>query len=190
MKVAILNGSIRPERQSVKVAWYLEKQLRARGLNVDLIDLAAYPLPMYGASDELAKDYEDNVDLVAARLKAADAMIFVTPEYHGTFSGVLKNALEYYWEEFSKKPIAVATASAGKMGGINASVQLQHLILSLGAYALPVKFLVSGIETAFDDSNEPVDKFVQKSANRFLDEFVWLAEAVFLKKTNPECVLG
>ncbi|MFC4873466.1 NADPH-dependent FMN reductase [Negadavirga shengliensis] len=188
MKIAILNGSIRPERQSVKVAWYLEKQLRDRGLDVDLIDLAEYPLPMYGASDGLSKVYEDNVDLVAARLKAADAMIFVTPEYHGTFSGVLKNALDYYWEEFSKKPIGVATASAGKMGGINASTQLQHLILSLGAYALPVKFLVSGIQTAFNESNEPVEKAVQQSAKRFLDEFIWLSEAVFLKKTNPECV--
>jgi NAD(P)H-dependent FMN reductase len=182
MKIAILNGSIRPERQSIKLAAYLENQLVERGIEVELIDLAVHPLPMYGAPDTSSELYADSVFLIGERFKAADAMIFVTPEYHGTYSGVMKNALDYYWAEFNKKPIAVATASAGKMGGINASTQLQHLILSLGSYALPLKLLVPEVQNAFNEGNNPVDQETQRQTKRFLDEFLWLSEAVVAKK--------
>jgi azobenzene reductase len=98
----------------------------------------------------------------------------------------LKNTLEYFWDEFSRKPIGVATASSGKMGGINASSQLQHVILSLGAYPAPLKLLVPEIETALDESFIPQNKKVVQSAERFLDELLWFADSLYQKKERQK----
>jgi NAD(P)H-dependent FMN reductase len=111
-------------------------------------------------------------------------MILVSPEYHGSFSGVLKNALDFYWAEFKKKPIGVVTTGSGKMGGINASTQMQHVILSLGAYPLPTKLLIPEIQHAFNDQYEPLREDIIKNSDRFLNEFTWFANAIVVAKAE------
>jgi NAD(P)H-dependent FMN reductase len=178
MHITIVLGSVRKDRQSFRLGYYLEKRLSEKGVVTDVLDLAETPLPVFGQEGEASV----NADQIGRRLRRSDALLLVTPEYHGSFSGALKNALDYYWEEYYRKPIAVAAASAGKMGGINASVQLQHVILSLGAYPLPVKLLVPQVQDAFDDSFAPVRESVTQAADHFLDEFLWFADALCAKK--------
>lgn len=168
MKVAILIGSVRPGRQSHKIAWYLEGRLQQQGICTDLIDLG-------NQSTEKS---------AVTRVQEAEALIFVTPEYHGSFSGVLKITLDEMGPECYQKPIGVVTVSSGKMGGINAAVQLQHVILSLGAYALPGKLLIPDVQTAFDDSFQLVNERTIKSANKFLSEYLWFASALLEKKAR------
>lgn len=187
MKIAILLGSVRKERQSHKIAHYLQTRLQEKGIIADLIDLAENPLPIKDIHPQLPPE----VQPISDRLREADALLFVTPEYHGSFSGVIKNAIDYFWVEFQKKPIGVVTVASGKMGGINASTQLQHVILSVGAFALPTKLLVSEVQTAFDDSYQPVKEGLINSVNKFLDEYLWLADAVYQKKSeNRQVALG
>lgn len=178
MKTSILTGSVRKERQSYGLAHYLQEQLIKRGIASELIDLAQTPLPIYGQEE----GDQTHVKSIGEQLAQSDALILVSPEYHGSFSGALKNALDYYWAEFQKKPIGVATASAGKMGGINASTQLQHVVLSLGAYPIPRKLLVPEIQTAFDSSYQPLKESVLATTDEFLKEFLWFAEAIAAKK--------
>ncbi|WP_211302030.1 NADPH-dependent FMN reductase [Chitinophaga niastensis] len=182
MKVAILLGSIRKGRQSHKIAHYLQNKLQEKGLTVDLIDLLENPLPMLEERVGMHPALPEEVQLLSNRLHAADALIFVTPEYHGSFSGVLKNTLDYFNSEFTKKPVGVVTVSAGKMGGINAANQLQQVILSIGAFALPTKLLVPEVYGAFNDSFELTSEYTIKSANKFIADYCWLAEAIYQKK--------
>lgn len=170
MKIAILIGSSRIGRQSHKIAYYLDRRIRQRGLYVDVIDLG--------------KEVHD----LSERVHRADALIFVTPEYHGSFSGVLKNTLDNLGREFYRKPIGVVTVSSGKMGGLAAVAQLQHVILSIGAFALPTKLLVPDVQTAFDDHFELVHERTSKSALKFIDEYLWLTEAVYDKKDKERVV--
>lgn len=182
MKITIVLGSVRNERQSHKLAHFIKQQLSRREIETSLVDLSETPLPIFG------QDGADttHVSPIGKQLKQSDAMIFVTPEYHGSFSGVLKNMLDYYWAEFQNKPIGVATASAGRMGGINASSQLQHVILSLGAYPLPLKLLVPEIHEAFDDDFSPLNDSVTDNTGKFLTEFLWYADAIYRKKQLKE----
>lgn len=182
MKTVILTGSVRKGRQSHKAAHYIARMLQGRNVETDLIDLAKTPLPILGTEEAGTPELINNIVRIGARIAEANALIFVTPEYHGSFSGVLKNALEHYWEEFQKKPVAVVAASSGRMGGINASTQLQHVILSLGAFPMPYKLLISEIHHAFDDSGEPKEVRIVKSTNKFLDELLWFAGALHQKK--------
>jgi len=182
MKVTILLGSVRTGRQSHKVALYLEGLLNHRGVQTNFIDLSELTLPIMGSTEGNTPLYSKNFEHIGRLLQEGDALLFVSPEYHGSFSGVLKNTLDHFWGEFHRKPIGVATVSSGKMGGINASTQLQHVILSLGAYALPLKLLVPEIQLSFNESLEPVNKYLNKSANKFLDEFLWFGNAIYQKK--------
>jgi NAD(P)H-dependent FMN reductase len=186
MKVVIIVGSVRPGRQSHKIALHLEENLEERSIAVDLIDLADHSLPLLGASTEHSADLPQEIAQLSKRLQTADALLLVTPEYHGSFSGVLKNMLDYFWAEFHKKPIGVVAVSSGKMGGINASTQLQHIILSMGAFPLPLKLLIPEVQTAFDESLQLVNPAIRKSSTQFLDEYLWLADAVYQKKQKQE----
>ena len=178
MRVALLLGSIRVGRQTHKIAYYLENRLKERGVETDMIDLLHYQLPLM---EERAGRNPEQLPVVAEvgeKLKEADAMLLITPEYHGTFSGVLKNAIDYYWNELKKKPVGVVTATGGKMGGINASTQLQHVILSMGSFPLPQKLLVPNVENSIDEEYNPLNEEVVNNSKKFLDEFLWFAEAI------------
>jgi NAD(P)H-dependent FMN reductase len=186
MNVAILLGTVRQGRQSHRAAYYLEKQLKKQGVNTDLIDLAKHPLPVFGSPESGGSSTRKIINDIGMRLEQADALILVTPEYHGSFSGALKNALDYYWSEFQKKPVGVVAASSGRMAGINAATQLQHVILSLGAFPLPSKFLVSNINQAFNDLYEPQLEQIKTRARKFLNEFLWFAGALYQKKGSEK----
>ena len=184
MKVSVLLGSVRSGRQSHKVAAYLTGQLHQRGIQADYIDLAELPLPIMGSRGGKSRKSETNRQLIGHSLAEADALLFVSPEYHGSYSGVLKNALDHFRAEFVRKPIGVVTVSSGKMGGINASIQLQHLILSLGAYALPLKLLIPEVTESYDGSAGPAHANLREAAAGFLNEFLWFADAIYQKKQD------
>ncbi|QDH79903.1 NAD(P)H-dependent oxidoreductase [Echinicola soli] len=185
MKIAILLGAVRAGRQSSKVGQYVANTLGQKDVDVEVIDLARSNLPIFGTAEPDDEGTKWTIDGVGNQLDEADAIIFVTPEYHGSFSGVLKNALDYYWKEFQRKPIGVVAVSAGRMAGINASTQLQHVILSLGGYPLPLKLLVSEVHHAFDETGKLADPNVERHTEKFIQEFLWFSKAISLvKKEN------
>jgi azobenzene reductase len=178
MKIAILLGSVRAGRQTHKIAYYVQQKLEARGMEVAMLDLASQPVPLMDERYSRTVDPSDEIASLGKNLKEADSILLVSPEYHGSFTGVLKNALDYYWAEFARKPMGVIATGSGRMGGINASTQLQHVILSLGAYPLPFKLLVPEIQHAFNDQMEPLREDVVKNTERFINEFLWFAGAI------------
>lgn len=178
MNILILAGSVRKDRKSMNVCLHLEEQLSNLGVKVDLMDMTENPLPIFEDAMEEQPELMKNVGKLSKRLENANAMVFVTPEYNGSFSGVLKNTLDYFWAEFTRKPIGVAAVSSGKMGGINASTQLQHVILSLGAYPVPIKLLVPDVENTFDKDLNPIKKEFLDHSIAFINELLWFANAV------------
>jgi NAD(P)H-dependent FMN reductase len=117
-------------------------------------------------------------------LDSADAMIFLSPEYHGSYSGALKNALDYFWKEFARKPIGVVAVASGKFGGINASTDMQQLVLSLGGFPMPFKLLIPTVQHVFDEEGKLIDEFLSKSFDKFVHEYAWFAEAIADRKAK------
>jgi azobenzene reductase len=182
MKIVIISGSIRSGRRTHKLAEFLTKRLNAEpDIAAELIDLQEYELPMFHHRWEHQDPPPDNLAQVGKLLMEADAMLLVSPEYHGSYTGVLKNAIDHYWKEFARKPIGVATTSTGQHGGINGSIQMQHLILSLGAFPLPQKLLVPDIGAQFDEHGKAT-AFVRQRIEKFLEPFLWFSRALFQAK--------
>ncbi|MCW9705507.1 NADPH-dependent FMN reductase [Fodinibius salsisoli] len=184
MKVAIILGSARKGRQTHKAAYYLHNELQDRDIKSDLIDLAETSLPIFEEKLQNHPDSLTQASKISQRMNEADALIFITPEYHGSISGVLKNTLDYFWSELQKKPIGAVATSSGKMGGINASRHLQQIILSIGAFPMPLKWLVPRVHRSFDENYCPKSDKIESSGQKFLDEFLWFADALYQKKID------
>lgn len=188
MNIIIISGSVRTGRQSHKIAVELQHAFMKSGyLQTEVLDLANYHLPVLEERYNAAHDNQpEGLAEIQQQLDKADAIIFLSPEYHGSYSGALKNAVDYFWKEFMRKPIGVVSVSTGKFGGINASNEMQHLALSLGGFAMPHKLLISAVHQAFNESNELADTNVVNSIGKFVAEFTWFAEAIVAKKESDK----
>ena len=90
-------------------------------------------LPLYDGDLEDAEGVPAAVETLAEGIKAADAVLVVTPEYNQNLSGVLKNALDWIsrtkigpWRD---KPVAILSAAAGRAGGARAQYSLRHCLV-------------------------------------------------------------
>jgi NAD(P)H-dependent FMN reductase len=183
MKIAVILGSVREGRQSHKVAHELANRFATQeGVEVELIDLADVNLPIMSERLNKMPNPPANIVQFSKSVDSADAIVLVSPEYNGSYSGVLKNAVDYLLKEFNRKPIGVATVAGGKFGGLNATHQMQSLILHLGAFPMPMKLLVPFVQNAFDAEENLTDETLTKSFDTYVKEFIWFAEAIVLHK--------
>lgn len=183
MNITVILGSIRDERKSDRIASYLLQRLEGMpGIRPRLLDLAEYQLPVF--ENRWAQSDSPDPSLVAfgEALTEADGLILISPEYHGSYTGVLKNAFDHFWAEFKRKPMGVVTTGSGKFGGINASSEMQQLVLSVGGYPTPTKLIIPYIQHSLSETGEPLESFVEKDTTKFLAEFLWFASAIHAAK--------
>lgn len=173
MKIAIVSGSARPQRQSHKVALEIERRLKGKeGIEPFLLDVREHPLPL------LEYIYSSHPSPTSAmhwwkeKIDQADAYIWVSPEHNSSFSGAIKNALDYFYEEYGGKPMSIVTVSAGAMGGVNAANALQHVCLRLGGILLPNFMITPKVKSVFNDNGELVDEAYAGRLDKFLQQFI------------------
>jgi len=178
-QILILLGSVRNGRQTHKIATHIANIFAQHPTaEATLIDLKAHPLPIFEDRWQQKESPDPMLEGLAEQMKHADGIVLVSPEYHGSYTGVLKNALDHYWKEFYRKPMGVIATGAGPFGGINASTEMQQLILSLGGFPMPLKLLVPNIKHAFDAEGNLSNENLEKMSHKFVNEFVWFAEAI------------
>jgi NAD(P)H-dependent FMN reductase len=150
VRVVGLVGSLRPgsyTRLSVQLALQGAAEL---GAETRLIDLRDYTLPFCdGSKDE--SHYPPDVARLRSDLRAATGIIIGTPEYHGGYSGVLKNALDLMgFSEFEGKTIGLVGVSGGRMGAAHALSGLRTAGRSLRAWVLPSEVSIPQVSQQFD----------------------------------------
>ena len=108
------------------------------GATTDLIDLRELDLPVFDADDEDAGDAPE----LRERLRAADAAVLATPMYHGSYSSVLKTALDYSgFDEFEGTTVGLLAVSGGSFP-ITALDHLRSVCRALDAWVLPYEAAV------------------------------------------------
>ncbi len=113
IKVVGIIGSLRQGSYSALALKEAVNRVQALGATVDLLDLREMQLPFCNGGDEYP-DYPD-VDILREKVKAADALILATPEYHGSVSGVMKNALDLMsFEHLSGKVTGMISVLGGQ----------------------------------------------------------------------------
>ncbi len=122
----------------------------------------------------------------SAKIRRADALVIVTPEYNNGYPGVLKNALDYLQPEYRRKPVGIVTVSAGGFGGVTCLAQLRLVVLGMGALPVPAALPVSRVEESFAEDGTPLDQSYEKRAEKFIAEVLWFADAVAMRRRNAE----
>lgn len=178
-KITILYGAIREGRLSIRAARAVQKALKDSGkTDVTFIDIKDYNLPVMEKRLMYLDNPPENLVTISNALKNADGIVFVSPEYNGSYSGAFKNAVDYFTKEWSKKPIGICAASGGRLGGVNASHKMQELILAINAFPMPYKLLVPHLADSLDEEGTPQDDILKKNLDKFVDEYLWFVEAI------------
>ncbi|WP_194926039.1 NADPH-dependent FMN reductase [Catenulispora pinisilvae] len=179
LHVAVIIGSTRDGRFGPTVAdWFVAQAAqRHPEFDLDVVDLAEadLPLTMTGFGQPRPPAVAD----LAPRLTAADAFVVVTPEYNHSFPAVLKNAIDWYHGEWSRKPVAFVSYG-GVSGGLRAVQQLRHVFIELSA--VPIRDTVSFHEywTQFaEDKSWPLPSEARDTAVRsLLDQLFWAGKTL------------
>ena len=157
--IAIISSSVRKERKSHSVALYFKHYLEENNLaSVEILDLKEYNFPVFEETIKTLKNPSEKVLDFAKKIKSADGIIIVTPEYNGGIPASLKNAIDILYDEWHGKPISISTVSSGNFGGSQALVSLQFILWKIGAWTVTNMFPVSNVEKAFDENGKALDK--------------------------------
>ena len=153
LKVMAVIGSLHEQSVTRVVVNHVVDGLRAAGCEVDVLDLAAEPLPLVNPDSTFAADYYGPLK---ERVMAADVFVLGTPDYHGSISGAMKNFLDHFWKEFTGKLFVPMVASHEK--GLTVHDQLHTVARQCYAWNLP--YAVSFMEKEDVANGEIVsDKF-------------------------------
>jgi NAD(P)H-dependent FMN reductase len=143
-KLYVITVSTRPGREGVPLSdWMLERAKAHGGFDVELVDLREENLPMFDEPRHpRLRTYEhEHTKRWSAKIDAADAFIFVTPEYdHGTPPSLI-NALVYLSQEWAHKPVGFVSYG-GPAGGTRAVQMIKPMLASLKLVALMESVMV------------------------------------------------
>ena len=121
-----------------------------------MLDLRPLHLPFAGST--WAPDDFPHVSELRAAVQNADGLIWATPEYHGSFSGVLKNALDLCdIADFDGKVVALLGVAAGQIGAIQALSHLRGVARQLHAWAIPSQVSIARAYAAFGEDGQITD---------------------------------
>lgn len=177
LTIPVVLGSVRRGRQSVKVARFATDRLEALGHTAPLLDLLDFGFPIMEERLHMRDDPPPRMEEFSEAIQGGDAVVVVSPEYNGGIPGVLKNALDYFYKEWDRKPVGIVSVSGGGFGGVQAQAQLQLFFLRVRA--LPVATMaVSGVAGSFGDDGTPTEEHYLKGFARFEETLSWYARVM------------
>ncbi|PMB01480.1 flavin reductase [Fischerella thermalis CCMEE 5273] len=162
MKIVALSGSMNPASTTRQAVTIVMKAAISSGTEVELIHLGDWKLPLYDCrSDE--SSYPEAVHRFRERIRQADGFIIGSPQYHGSLSGCLKNALDFIGSrELAGKFVALVGTSGGALGATNTLNTLNEICRNLHAWPLPSAPSVPQSHGAFLPDGTLKDKQLQK----------------------------
>ncbi len=182
LDILVFYGSYRRARMGIRLADYIVAGLAARGHRSELVDAMEIGLPML---DRRHRDYgpgeaPENMSRLAARIRAADAFVFVAGEYNWGMQPGLKNLTDHYLEEWARRPAAIASYSGGRLGGARSNSMWHPTLAEMGMVVVPWTLTVGTIGQALDEKAQPIGEggaALERGFPNFADTLVWWAEA-------------
>ena len=178
----VFYGSYRSDRRGIRLADYLVRGLRARGEDVELIDAQKVGLPML---DRMFKEYgpgdaPEAMASLAAKIRLADAFVFVVGEYNLGVQPGLKNLTDHFLEDWFWRPAAIASYSGGRLSGTRSSFAWRNILSEMGMVVISSTLTVGPITATLNEAGEPIGEGGAALARAFVpfaDDLAWWTEA-------------
>ena len=170
ISILLITGSVRPGNYTRMAASLVFDELsKHAGVSAELIDPATLQLSPPGL--------EPTPDALALRerVSAAAAVVLATPEYHGSFSSIIKLVIENlgHPSTLRGKPVALLGVAAGTIGAIKSLEHLRGVVSHVGAIALPTPVSVANCQKVFTVDgaiqDPAMEKYIRNSARGLLD---------------------
>jgi len=173
VKILGIAGSLRKKSYN-RAALKAALQLVPQNASIEIFELDG--IPPFSEDDE--KNPPERVVLFKSRIQAADAILFVTPEYNYSIPGVLKNAIDWASRPYGDnawdgKPVAVMGASMGMTGTARAQYHLRQTFVFLNMYPInQPEVMIANAAKRFDDQGNLIDKDTKEFIRRLLVSLV------------------
>ena len=159
IRIAVLCGSVRPGNYTRMAVEVVVASLSTHPeISVDLVDPAELDLPLPGLAAT-----SDSVSKLQEVVRGATGVILGTPEYHGSFSSVMKLMIENlgFPSVLAGKPVALLGVAGGSIGAIKSLEQLRGVCSHVGALVLPGAVSVAHVRSVFNEIGECTDSEVE-----------------------------
>ena len=184
----VFAGSSRAQSWNRKLASVAAEAARAAGAQVTHLELGDFDLPLYNGDLEARGIPHD-----AIRLKeifhAHPAWLVVSPEYNGSYTGLLKNTIDWVsrpvpgdplWanggKPFAGKVVGMLSASPGALGGLRSLSHLAPLLMNLQCWVAPKQFALSKAGEAFDANGRLIAESARRSVQGVVDQVLHAAQ--------------
>lgn len=181
VKIVGLCGSTRKESYNKKLLRVALGIVSDMDLTTIFIDLKDYPLPLYDADYESDNGIPENAVKLKKILADADYIIFSSPEYNSSISGVLKNSIDWCSRisEIDEKPLScfigkksiIMSTSPGKLGGLRGLYALRDLLENIKVTVFPEFLTYSGADKLFNEDGF-INDLNRIKMKRILDRFM------------------
>ena len=154
--ITILAGTNRPNSRARRIATYYRAMLTALGAESQILDLAELPADFTSTALYDQAGTNPTFNRLAAMLNAGNKLVIISPEYNGSFPGVLKafiDGLPYPGGIWGKKAALVGISNGGQ-GGLLAMTHLTDILMYLGTAVLPQRVRLPFIGTDLNTEDE------------------------------------
>lgn len=173
MKITLIAGSNRENATSTTLLRYMESLLKAKQISVEFIDLAKLELPIFSPDNW---DFHPNSKHLVETVAESDSFILATPEYHGSISGTLKNALDYLNADVVAGKAVLSVSAAGGPLGISSLMHLQTIVRNLHGVNCPKWISIGNGSNSFDSDGVPSYVDIKNRVQDVVHSFVELTQ--------------
>jgi len=190
-RILVLYGSYRSDRMGIRLAHFIVEGFRARGDDVELIDAKVIGLPML---DRMYKEHPKGeapaaLEKLAGQIRDADGFVFVTGEYNWGIQPGLKNLTDHFLEEWFWRPAAIASYSAGRLGGARAATAWHGTLSEMGMVVISSTIAAGPISQTLSEDARPIGeggKALAHAFPRFADDLAWWMEAAKAQRARKK----
>lgn len=183
-KILAFAGSTRADSFNKKLVKVAAAGAKAAGAEVTYVDLLDYPMPLFNQDLEAKEGIPAAVRQFKQLLKSHDGFLIACPEYNGSITPLLKNAIDWASRPepdeppmglvcFRGKTAALLAASPGGLGGIRGLVHVRAILEGIGVFVIPDQKAVPNAYQAFDEQGQLIDQKlmdgVQGIAHKLVD---------------------
>ena len=184
----VFAGSTREQSWNRKLAGAVTDMATAEGAQVTRLELADFDVPLYNADLE-AKGTPRDVIRLKEIFHAHPAWIICSPEYNGSYTALLKNAIDWAsspvkadpaWQDgikpFRGKVVGMLSASPGALGGLRSQSHLAPLLLLLECWLAPQAFALGQAGSAFDEHGALVHAAQRERVRAVVEQVLWATQ--------------
>jgi FMN reductase len=153
--IIAIGGTLRPNSSTERAMRQVLENARRAGARTTLISGAALQLPLYQPDNP---ERSAGARALVAELALADGIILGSPGYHGSISGLIKNALDYAEDlradarpYFSGRAVGCIATAGGWPGAVNTLSALRDIVHALRGWPTPLGVAINTAENVFDE---------------------------------------